>query len=67
MSPHVNHTLLTTGEVARTLRVNSTTVRRWVKSGVLAAVILPHTGKRQEYRIKQSTLDTLLNSGQLPQ
>jgi len=52
--------LLTVGEVARKLRVDDTTVRRYIKQGTLEAVTLPHAGKRQSYRIKQDTLDTLL-------
>ena len=54
--------LLTVREVARHLRVDDTTVRRWIKSGSLEAITLPHRGKRQAYRIKKSTLDTLLSS-----
>jgi len=52
--------LLTVREVARRLRVDDTTVRRWVKSGALEAVTLPHVRARQAYRIKRSTLDALL-------
>ena len=55
--------LLTIREVARALRVDDTTVRRWVKQGVLEAIILPHRGKRQAYRIHRSTLDALLKEG----
>lgn len=58
--------LLTVREVARRLRVDDTTVRRWIKSGALEAVTLPHRAKRQAYRIKKSTLDNLLKSP-LPQ
>jgi excisionase family DNA binding protein len=54
--------LLTVSEVAKRLRVNTTTVRRWVMMGSLPAVILPKRGKRQIYRIKQQTLDTILQS-----
>jgi len=57
--------LLTVHEVARRLRVDDTTVRRWIKSGSLEAITLPHRGKRQAYRIKKATLDTLLE-GSLP-
>lgn len=57
--------LLTVREIARRLRVDDTTVRRWIKSGALEAITLPHRGRRQAYRIKRSTLDTLLG-GQLP-
>ncbi len=58
--------LLTVREVARQLRVDDTTVRRWIKSGSLEAITLPHRGRRQAYRIKQSTLDTLLKGPRLP-
>lgn len=52
--------LLTVREVARRLRVDDTTVRRWIKQGALNAIALPHRGRRQAYRIKKSTLDKLL-------
>jgi excisionase family DNA binding protein len=58
--------LLTVREVARKLRVDDTTVRRWIKSGALEAITLPHRGARQAYRIKKSTLDRLLE-GQILQ
>jgi excisionase family DNA binding protein len=51
--------LLTVREVARRLRVDDTTVRRWIKSGALEAITLPHKGKRSAYRIKLSTLKKL--------
>jgi excisionase family DNA binding protein len=54
--------LLTVHEVARRLRVDDTTVRRWIKSGTLEAIALPHRGKRQGYRIRKSTLDNLFAS-----
>lgn len=59
--------LLTVREVARRLRVDDTTVRRWIKTGALIAVTLPHKGKRQAYRVKKSTLDKLLQSPELPE
>ncbi len=52
--------LLTVREVAGYLRVDDTTIRRWIKSGSLEAVTLPHRGKRQAYRIRKSTLEALL-------
>ncbi len=52
--------LLTVSEVARILRVDDATVRRWVKQGVLEAVILPHVHSRQVYRIKRETLNKVL-------
>lgn len=54
--------LLTVHEVALRLRVDDTTVRRWIKNGALEAITLPHRGKRQAYRVKRSTLDTLLKN-----
>ena len=62
MAEEKREELLTVREVARRLRVDDTTVRRWIKSGALEAITLPHRGKRQAYRIKKSTLDNLLNS-----
>ncbi len=52
--------LLTIAEVADTLRVDATTVRRWVKQGTLEAIALPHVNERQAYRIKRETLEKLL-------
>jgi len=57
--------LLTVSEVAEILRVDDTTVRRWVKQGALEAIVLPHVNERQAYRIKRATLEKLL-SGPLP-
>lgn len=54
--------LLTVREVARHLRVDDTTVRRWIKSGALDAVALPHSGKRCGYRVRRYTLDALFNT-----
>lgn len=54
--------LLTVSEVARALRVDDTTVRRWIKNGVLEAITLPHQNKRQAYRVKRVTLDKLLTT-----
>ena len=53
--------LLTVHEVAQQLRVDDTTVRRWIKSGALDAVPLPHSGKRCGYRVRQHTLSALFN------
>ncbi len=54
--------LLTVSEVANLLRVDGTTVRRWVKMGALEAVVLPHVNERQAYRIRRSTLEKLSGS-----
>ena len=56
--------LLTVSEVADILRVDDTTVRRWVKQGVLEAVVLPHVNERQAYRIKRATLNKLIGEDQ---
>jgi excisionase family DNA binding protein len=53
--------LLTVREVAKRLRVDDTTVRRWIKHGTLDAVSLPHVGKRQAYRVRRKTIDELLS------
>ena len=55
--------LLTVREVAEQLRVDDTTVRRWIKNGILEAITLPHRGQRQAYRIRRATLDMLLKPG----
>jgi excisionase family DNA binding protein len=52
--------LLTISEIASRLRVDETTVRRWIKSGTLPAVLLPCAGKRKSYRVKKSNLDKIL-------
>lgn len=58
----VTSDLLTVHEIAQALRVDDTTCRRWIKSGTLEAISLPHQGKRQAYRIRRATLDALLNA-----
>jgi excisionase family DNA binding protein len=65
MAEEQREDLLTVHEVAQRLRVDDTTVRRWIKSGAMEAVALPHRGKRQAYRVKKTTLDALLG-GSLP-
>lgn len=57
---HEDGELLTVREVAKQLRVDDTTVRRWIKNGILEAITLPHQGERQAYRVRRSTLDALL-------
>jgi excisionase family DNA binding protein len=58
--------LLTVTEVAKKLRVNHTTVRRWITEGSIEAIVLPHQNKRQAYRIKQTTLDDILSGKMFP-
>jgi len=52
--------LMTVHEVAQTLRCDDTTIRRWIKLGILDAISLPHRGLRTAYRIRRSTLQALL-------
>jgi excisionase family DNA binding protein len=58
--------LWTVSEIAQRLRVDDTTVRRWIKQGALSAIVLPHVGERQAYRVTDETLEALLSSG-IPQ
>jgi excisionase family DNA binding protein len=48
------HELLTVAEVARILRVDDTTVRRWITTGAFDAVVLPHVNERHAYRIRRA-------------
>ncbi len=57
----MDETLLPVHEVAKRLRVDDTTVRRWIKAGILTAVALPHKGKRVAHRVRQSDVDAILN------
>ena len=54
--------LLKVSEVAEKLRVDDTTVRRWIKHNILEAVSLPHLRTRQSYRVRRTTLDKLLET-----
>lgn len=58
--------LLTVHEVAKTLRIDDTTVRRYIKHGVLEAIALPHRGLRTAYRIKRKTLNKILEGSAIP-
>jgi excisionase family DNA binding protein len=64
MTTQPSQDLLTVKEVSNILRVNDSTLRRWIKNGAMQAVILPHLSGRQGYRIKRETLDTLLGQPQ---
>jgi len=58
--------LLTVSEVAKRLRVDETTVRRWVTTGALEVIRLPHKGKRKVYRIRQTTLNKIVMGEDTP-
>jgi excisionase family DNA binding protein len=50
--------LKTVREIAQHYRVDDTTVRRWIKNGVLEAITLPNRGRRKAYRVKPSAIRT---------
>jgi excisionase family DNA binding protein len=52
--------LLTVVEVAKRLRVDPTSVRRWIHDGILDAIRLPGNGKYAKFRIRKSTLQRIL-------
>lgn len=52
--------LLTVVEVAKHLRVDPTSVRRWIHEGNLDAIRLPGNGKYAKFRIKRETLERIL-------
>lgn len=52
--------LLTVREVAKQLRVDDTTVRRWLKKGIMEGVFLPSGSRYNTYRIRRSTLEQIL-------
>ena len=49
---------LTPREVATRLRVDYTTVMRWIRSGILESEKIQQ-GRRNRHRIKQSVIDAL--------
>lgn len=63
--------LLTVREVAKLLRVDDTTVRRWIRTKALDAISLPNNNKnRTQFRIRRASIDAIMhrseeNSGQV--
>jgi excisionase family DNA binding protein len=51
-------TYYTPSQVARLLRVDAMTVRKWIKTGILAAEAVT-VGERHRYRIAQQTIDAI--------
>ncbi len=51
--PEGESDLLTVTEVAAILRCDVSSVRRWIRQGILDAITLPHKGHYQVYRIPQ--------------
>ncbi len=66
LQPRKQEELLTISEVAQALRVDDTTVRRWIKNNAMEAVILPHVNTRQGYRVKRSVLNTIMQNTYQP-
>lgn len=58
--------LYTVHEVAQQLRVNDTTIRRWIKQGTLPAILLPGGKKRHSVRIQAEVINTLLQHRPTP-
>ena len=54
------HEYMTVLEVARLLRVDPTTVKRWIYQGRLEAFALPNTGIRKEHRIPRAAINKIL-------
>ena len=54
--------LLTTEEVARFLRVSPATVRNMIKDGRITAIPTHAAGKRSQYRMPVTALETLLGN-----
>ena len=51
--------LLTVQEVASYLRVDATTVRRWIKDGLLEAALMPGHASRHTYRISRAVIEQI--------
>lgn len=52
--------LLTVRDVAQFLKVDDSTVQRWIKEGLLPAIPLPRRGKRTMYRVRQASVENML-------
>jgi excisionase family DNA binding protein len=60
----VHSPYLTVTEVAEALAVDGTTVRRWIKMGVMEASLLPQSknGSRLVYRIHEDVISKILGA-----
>ena len=58
--------LLSVKKAAEMFGVDQSTVRRWIVTGVLEAVSLPHTGKREYRKIKTETVYKILKMVPVP-
>lgn len=52
--------LLTVVEVAKILRVDPATVRRWLAQGAVPFIELPHQGSYTNRRVRRSDLNKIL-------
>lgn len=57
-----NPDLMTTGDVAKLLDVSPSTVTRWVKNGVLSALVMP-SGR---YKFRRADIEALLGEPATP-
>lgn len=64
--PELSGKVYTVEDVARRLRVDSTSVRRWCTTGVLTEgrdfFVLPHAGKRRVIRFTQEQFDRIVGN-----
>lgn len=61
VTPKRTKELLSVQQVAHLLKVDDTTIRRWITKGIFPAIRLPHKGRRVPYRIKVEDVEKLLN------
>jgi excisionase family DNA binding protein len=57
---------LTPRQLAQRLRVDYTTVMRWIKSGLLEVETI-RQGRRNRHRIRKTTIDTLVQQSETNQ
>jgi len=57
---HSEDELVTVEYVAQKLGVDGTTVRRWIKMGIVSYIELPHVGKRSTFRFRRADLSNIM-------
>ena len=64
--PELTGTVYTVGDVAKRLRVDETSVRRWCKTGALTNgndfFVLPHAGRRRIIRFTQEQFNRIVGT-----
>ena len=58
----MNDDLMTMREVARQLRMDEATVRRWAHSGIIDVIRLPQAGPNVRYRMRRTAFDALFEN-----